>query len=697
MIKPPGSALTRAAVVFARPMAVLIVLLPIVAARADVIYLTDLEGSRTKLESFYQRSGAFRRDDHGWHLRDNFRFVYGGDVPDRFLGTRWITSELNRHFEENPGRMFALAGNRDVKALRFRVELGPAALRRPPHWTYWIPDADWLGETDAEPDLLRRLHFMLNKTMGSPRAFELRRQELAAEGRSDVSDHAVAQDLIDDVAPGGPMLELLHRMDLSLRMGGTLFVHGGLTSQNRGFVPGHVRRYSNLDEWSHRLNAWYYRQLSVFDGAVNWDGQGPRPAEDLHEYPMPGIQQTTRPESVITGRDVDDHQNPRLPTRDVIEWLRQNGIHRLIVGHTPVGDRPVTVRTADGAFEMIWADTSYTADEANAGWVKLSGPDLEVAETFGQSFVDDQWVPVTSRTVIGEPSRIGARGAAGARMVGQDPEGRVVSTRMESFKIITHREAGSSLHEPTWESPRADAGDLGAGPIGFASAAFDPPTAADGEAIRAMIHALGLKKFFIVPRIFGPETYDAGVVERIDMLKLMFADLGDVVEIRGEPFQGLDRFVANLEAGTTGSVHPLTLPTGGPSSLHPAVQHLIETHGLYRAAADVGAAHADHDALYREFLFELRRRVPAVRLVDTAPPPFRPAQSRGAWLETFILWTINENGLDQPRASLLADTARAVFANLGWESKFPVVKLKSGVPSGRCLAYLTGAPAIRHR
>ena len=48
-----------------------------------------------------------------------------------------------------------------------------------------------------------------------------------------------------------------------------------------------------------------------------------------------------------------------LPIDDVVtQYLTRNGIHRVCVGHKPVGDSPLVLQTH--AFEVIMADTSYS-------------------------------------------------------------------------------------------------------------------------------------------------------------------------------------------------------------------------------------------------------------------------------------------------------------------------------------------------
>jgi hypothetical protein len=54
---------------------------------------------------------------------------------------------------------------------------------------------------------------------------------------------------------------------------GTLFVHGGVTKANIGYVPCADTNYNNIDEWVKTLNDWY--RLGFIDWTLKprWDYQ----------------------------------------------------------------------------------------------------------------------------------------------------------------------------------------------------------------------------------------------------------------------------------------------------------------------------------------------------------------------------------------------------------------------------------------
>jgi hypothetical protein len=111
-----------------------------------------------------------------------------------------------------------------------------------------------------------------------------------------------------------------------------------------------------VDAWGAALNHWYAEQLEAFteqrfapDGTPAW--------EPLIAYQasVPGKRINTA--SVVYGRMANEHNHPTLPSQGLIETLTREGIHRLVVGHTPSGDCPSVVRGEQ--FELILADNSY--------------------------------------------------------------------------------------------------------------------------------------------------------------------------------------------------------------------------------------------------------------------------------------------------------------------------------------------------
>ena len=71
-------------------------------------------------------------------LRPNCHLVFGGDACDRGPGDIRVLWDLLQLYEDHPGRVHIILGNRDVNKLRIPVELHDTYTRSPGS-TYWIP------------------------------------------------------------------------------------------------------------------------------------------------------------------------------------------------------------------------------------------------------------------------------------------------------------------------------------------------------------------------------------------------------------------------------------------------------------------------------------------------------------------------------------------------------------------------------
>ena len=315
-----------------------------------VTYVTDIEGIGKKLDTFVRESPWLTTDTHGRiDVHSDAIFVFGGDAIDRGPDGRRVVETLLDAKARQPERVVLIAGNRDINKIRLPRELSG----RPPRW---VPDELKRG---PRADLLRAI---FANSMGARGAFDFRKEELAGTGAPSTDDDVV-QSFVDDLAPGGPMFRFLEASQLAFRFGSTLFVHGAVTDESLGNIPGEDRE-PDIDRWVERLNAFYQSQIRAF-GADPIDASDSRPYAPLIRYQAPLPNSGHNPESVVYGRCVDPENNPVLPERGVVARLARAGIHRLVVGHTPSGDTPSVLR-AEG-FEMISADNSYGSLDWGAG------------------------------------------------------------------------------------------------------------------------------------------------------------------------------------------------------------------------------------------------------------------------------------------------------------------------------------------
>lgn len=78
--------------------------------------------------------------------------------------------------------------------------------------------------------------------------------------------------------------------------------------------------------------------------------------------------------------------------------------------------------------------------------------------------------------------------------------------------------------------------------IGYYIGSFDPPTLAHRAAVIEAIRHFGLTKVYITVNYNTDKDFNASISERIAMLRLLFADMGDVVVILREPLEGRRAF-----------------------------------------------------------------------------------------------------------------------------------------------------------
>lgn len=328
-------------------------------------YLTDLEGQWNKLVAFADANPCVRLDSDGaLHVAPGSVFVFGGDAIDRGDASRRIVRTLLDAKTRQPDRVVLIAGNRDLNKMRLVRELaGAPPTKAPPELR------------DAPPEVL--LPWILANTMGAKAAFEHRRAELAREGAA-TDDVAVTRSFLDDVAPDGALTRYLAACQLAWFDGATLIVHGAVTEENLGVVPGRDDVLPTVDAWVAALNAFLEGEVTSWRRSL--DGPPPTAREDWpgraivdYQCPIPDTKLNQR--SVVYGRPTDARNTPWLPPRRVVSRLRDEGVRRLLVGHTPGGDAPAALR--DEAFTFLMADNSYGRVETGSR-VRVDGDTLTV-------------------------------------------------------------------------------------------------------------------------------------------------------------------------------------------------------------------------------------------------------------------------------------------------------------------------------
>jgi hypothetical protein len=362
-----------------------------------IAYLTDVEGRWDKIVDFCEGNSlvSLERDDR-LVVADGALFVFGGDAVDRGPQGQRIVRALTEAKRAAPDRVVLLAGNRDINKMRLARELDghpPERVAR-----------ELSGGTRA--DLLR---LIFARTMGAKEAFGHRQVELLTSG-TPASDEDVVKSFLQDVATDGELTAYLSLLALAHREGDTLFVHGAVTGENLFTTPDKPRE-DTVDGWVRSLNDFYTKSVRAFttrslgsDGTPAW--------ADLVAYqaPIPGTRRN--PSSVVYARPATEAGDPVLPPPDVVAKLREGGIERLVVGHTPCGDCPAVLRYR--GFEMVLADNSY------ARWERGSRVILAGETTTVHAFTEldgGEREELSYSLSRGEESPIGLRDEESGRLV----------------------------------------------------------------------------------------------------------------------------------------------------------------------------------------------------------------------------------------------------------------------------------------
>lgn len=357
----------------------------------SVAYVTDVEGNLEYWDQYLDQSEVIERGEPQegelrgtLYLRDNTEVVYGGDVCDRGPGDIRFILEMLSLKERYPDRVHFILGNRDLNKLRFTFETTESQLSEPPK-CYWLKNKDKSPhdfkadkvEPEGTPDKLSdRVKWMLKQTMGSPDCFEFRKEELGILGTHD-EDEIVAQSFVDSVRADGFLTEFLSKGKIAHVIGDILWVHGAVTDFNMGYVPAYngkeEQKIDDVHEWVREINAFVTHEMEDYMFNVenylansppsdNWAAIGgdhhAQPASRLLTYGMGFHKDGSKVATAVYANFLDDKGAPKKVSEDVSNWLAKGGIRKLIVGHQPHGDCPMTIQ-CDNEVTVCGGDTSY--------------------------------------------------------------------------------------------------------------------------------------------------------------------------------------------------------------------------------------------------------------------------------------------------------------------------------------------------
>ena len=208
-----------------------------------------------------------------------------------------------------------------------------------------------------------RLKWILEHTMGAQGDFERRRTELMLrQDVDDVTNEDVVKSYVESVMEGGALREFLLHGSLAFVAHQTLFVHGGIIDGGNdaslsalGRVPDEPsKHFDSVLEWVDTLNTWYRRQVREWIEHPTWnEDHSSRGGNDLLKYVLPDYTG-----SVVMGRHLLASGMP-IPLPDAIaSQLSENGIRRVIIGHTPHGNCPTVIKQSHQQHDTCAIDHS---------------------------------------------------------------------------------------------------------------------------------------------------------------------------------------------------------------------------------------------------------------------------------------------------------------------------------------------------
>jgi hypothetical protein len=266
--------------------------------------------------------------------------------------------------------------------------------------------------------------------MGSPLAFEYRRQELLETGEGTSDEDVVASFLnllkvsTKEDDDHGLLVSYLKEAKIAIIIGDNLFIHGAINTYNYSWIPpdndvsSSSKISSNLIQWVDQINQWkekeidvyisnangYIEQLNNDEGDVStniWSKVGgychSQPGAALLQYCMGWLVDKTINHSVIYASYVSTEVNSdpvaaMLEEESITNWYKNAAINHLFVGHQPVGDCPLVLST--NGIKVVCGDTSYGGDVL---WGDIDNDGLEV---WKRHHIENEPAPRNTRSFV---------------------------------------------------------------------------------------------------------------------------------------------------------------------------------------------------------------------------------------------------------------------------------------------------------
>ena len=314
---------------------------------ATIGYVTDAEGDFEWFLNAVRGTGFISIPEFQFvptfklESRDSC-FVYGGDTVDatnsaaKVGGDIRIVTSLNKFKDDYPDQVFFILGNRDSNKLRLIREVrnggDPNEFKNSRTETFekWQENLKELKQP-CGPAEVCKLKYILGKTMGAPRAFEMRREELKLQSKATFEGGAaVVKSYLDSVEKGGFMFEYIQKSVMALKLGNTLFVHA--IPKGLSLTDANAKKDALFAKYAGAPETWDYSPLTK-----NLDG-------GFYTEKIRNFVPTT--EGHYYGNEAAFFEDRAELQKELIALMGDCTF--MVVGHIPMGASPTVVDLGEG-------------------------------------------------------------------------------------------------------------------------------------------------------------------------------------------------------------------------------------------------------------------------------------------------------------------------------------------------------------
>lgn len=315
----------------------------------------------------------------------------------------YVLRQLLSLHHRYPQQVKFILGNRDINKMRIWPELKQLSEEEEQKSAVFWHKTKYNNHTSST--LVDRLKWMLSRTMGSPDAFEFRKEELSKEQQQPVTENDVVQSYMETCRPEGIrasfadstsrgeekhglMAQYLNSANIMCKIGSILFLHGALPSPpattNNESIHCTMKEYFNYampwlssitsttnkeistpQQWMDATNQFAAEQISLWNNLTVadirnktiWSTAGGYtsnanvvPGGSILQYGMSSLPNKAKNPTVVYNSWLSSSSNNTTASLVTFDhsWLssfyKMFSIQAIITGHKPHGDMPLPIR-----------------------------------------------------------------------------------------------------------------------------------------------------------------------------------------------------------------------------------------------------------------------------------------------------------------------------------------------------------------